>query len=124
MDSDQNNDMTVPSPNEPPKPEPSVPQPERLVEVPSYSSQPLQGEPVVGHEVPDYGTGGVVPPPVKKDNKKVWIIVAIVIVLLCCCCLIVAFVVTKNTFGSFNFQEWQNLLDDYSQIIHLMPAFI
>ncbi len=123
MDSDQNNDMTVPSPNEPPKPEAFVPQPDSVVEVPSYASEPLQGEPVLRNEVPNYNTSEVVPPPFKKDNKKIWIIVAIVVAVLFCCCIVVSIAALRGM-GNIDIENLQDMLNDYSRIIQLLPAFI
>lgn len=123
MESDQNNDMTVPVPPEPPKPGVFVPQPDSVVDVPSYTSEPLQGEPVLANEVPHYNSSEVVPPPVKKDNKKIWIIVAIVLVLLCCCCIVIVVAAVRGM-NNMDINQFQDLLDQYNSFIQLSPAFI
>ncbi len=123
MDSDQNDDMTVQSPNEAPNPEVFVPQPDSVVEVPSYASEPLQGEPVLRNEVPHYNTNEVVPPPVKKDNRKIWIIIAIVVAVLCCCCIVVTIAALRGM-GNIDINNLQDMLNDYSRIIQFVPAFI
>lgn len=123
MDSNENSDMTVPVPPEPPKPGVFVPQPDAQVEVPSYASEPLQGEPVLAGEVPNFSTGEVVPPPVKKDNRKIWIIVAVVVAVLCCCCIVIT-IAALRSFDNVNMQEFQDYFDEYNNLKQLLPAFI
>ncbi|MHB8134567.1 MAG: hypothetical protein ACYDH1_10135 [Anaerolineaceae bacterium] len=141
MDSDQNNDMTVPAPQEPLNPDAFQPQSNQLIdvpnyssspvqnepvvqqEVPSYSSAPIQGEPVLNQEVPSYRASEYNPPPAKKDNKKIWIIVLIVLAVLCCCCIVIG-VLTYRAVGSLNPQDWQDMLDQYGRIIQLAPTFM
>lgn len=123
MESDQNNDMTVPVPPEPPKPEVFTPPPDSVVEVPNYASKPLQGEPVLANEVPHYNSGEVVSPPAKKDNKKIWIIVVIVILLLCCCCTLIVFFGYRQ-FNNVDINDFQDLLNQYNSFIQLGAALI
>lgn len=123
MDTNENSDMTVPVPPEPPKPGVFVPQPDGQVEVPSYASEPLQGEPVFSGEAPSYATGEVVTPPVKKDNKKIWIIVAIVVAVLCCCCIVVT-IAALRSFDNFDINQFEDLLDQYNNLKQVLPAFI
>ena len=47
MDSDQNNDMTIPAPQEPINADAFQPQPGQVIDVPSYPSEPMRSEPVV-----------------------------------------------------------------------------
>ena len=122
MDSDQNNDMTMPAPQEPLNPDAFQPQSNQLIdvpsysspvpsepvvqqEVPSYSSAPLQGEPVLNQEVPSYRASEYNPPPAKKDNKKIWIIVLIVLAVLCCCCIVIGGFIYRAV-GSLIAQDW------------------
>ncbi len=141
MDSDQNNDMTIPAPQEPINADAFQPQPGQVIDVPSYPSEPMKSEPVVSQEVPSYSStplqGEVVsgqvppsynstdfsPPPAKKDNKKIWIIVGIVLAVLCCCCIVVT-VLSFRAFDNMDMQQWEDLLDQYSRFMQLIPAFI
>jgi len=141
MDSDQNNDMTIPAPQEPINADAFQPQPGQVIDVPSYPSEPLKSEPVVSQEVPSYSStplqGEVVSDqvapsynstdssltPAKKDNKRIWIIVGIVLAVLCCCC-IVATIMIFNSFGDVDMDQWQDLLDQYNRFIQIMPAFV
>jgi hypothetical protein len=123
MDSDQDNNMTVPAPQQPLNENAFQPQPEQLVNVPSYSSQPLEGEPVLHQEVPSYQAPEINPPPPKKSNKTVWIIIAIILALICCCC-IVAVVMVYRSVGSLDPQDWQDMLDQYSRLTQILPAFL
>jgi len=141
MDSEQNNDMTIPAPQEPLNADAFNPQAGQVVEVPSYPSEPVKSEPVVSQEVPSYSStplqgevvsgqvppsyssSDVTPPPTKKDNKKIWIIVLVVIAVLCCCCIVVT-ILSFRAFNNMDIQNWEDLLDQYSRFIQTLPAFI
>jgi hypothetical protein len=141
MDSDQNNDMTVPAPQEPINADAFKPQSGQVIDVPSYPSEPMKSEPVVSQEVPTYSstplqgevvTGQVAPsynstdfspPPAKKDNKKICIIVGVVLAVLCCCCIVVT-ILSFRAFDNMDTQQLEDLLDQYNRFIQLMPAFV
>jgi len=141
MDSDQNNDMTIPAPQEPINADAFIPQSGQVIDVPSYPSEPMKSEPVVSQEVPTYSstplqgevvTGQVAPsynstdfspPPAKKNNKKIWIIVGVVLAVLCCCCIVVT-ILSFRAFDNMDTQQLEDLLDQYNRFIQLMPAFV
>jgi hypothetical protein len=117
MDSDQNDDRTILSPNEPRGEDIFNADHGQVVEVPNF-------EPVPEYETP-VTHGQVVTPgePPKKNNKTIWIIVAVVLAVICCCC-IVAVVAVNNFSKDFNINDWQDMMDQFSRIIQLAPAFI
>ena len=123
-----NSDMTVLSsdPNDPnrsnkvPNQEPA---PSGFQEAPRFETPPAPAysEPPRPTEVPTYGE--VVEPPKKKNNKKIWIIVAIIVAVICCCCIVGAIAIS-NLFQNYDIDNLEDLLDEFSQIIRLAPAFI
>lgn len=138
----QNDDMTIRAPdpgesnnfNQAPEPEPEnadfqeVPKYEEAPatpysEVPKYESAPppSYSEPPQPTSEPSYGE--VVEPPKKKNNRTLWIIIAIIIAIICCCC-IVAIVGANNLMKEFNIEDFEDLMNEFSQIIRLAPAFI
>ncbi len=128
----QNDDMTIRAPdpgdsdrfNQAPKPEP---QPGGFQEAPRFESvpppppAPSYSEPPQPTSVPSYGD--VVEPPQKKGNKTLWIIIAIIVAVICCCC-IVAIVGGNNLMKEFNIEDFDDLMNEFSQLIKLAPAFI
>ena len=125
----QNDDMTIRAPdpgdsdrfNQVP---PQQPQSSGFQEAPRFESTPpppAYSEPPRPTEVPSYGE--VVEPPKKKNNKTLWIIIAIVVAVICCCC-IVAIVGVNNFMKEMNFDDLEDLLNEFSQIIKVAPAFL
>jgi hypothetical protein len=122
----QNDDMTIRAPdpgdsdrfNQVPKHEP---QSSGFQDAPKFETPPAYSEPPRPTEVPSYGQ--VVEPPKKKNNKTLWIIIAIVVAVICCCC-IVAIVAGNNFMNEFNIEDFDDLLNELSQIKILVPAFI
>ncbi|PKO12975.1 MAG: hypothetical protein CVU39_21285 [Chloroflexi bacterium HGW-Chloroflexi-10] len=128
MENDRNDDMTIPSQEVPGRANVYNPQPQNVVEVPSmqeaprYESAPSYTGPVVEGPSATY-QGPVSAEPPKKSNKKtVWIIVAVVVVLLCCCCIAIVLAV-NSIMQSGDYQDLQDLLDDYSLFIQVAPAY-
>ncbi|MDO9086560.1 MAG: hypothetical protein Q7U53_10170 [Anaerolineaceae bacterium] len=122
----QNDDMTIRAPdpgdsdrfNQTPKQEP---QSSGFQDAPKFETPPVYSEPPRPTEVPSYGQ--VIEPPKKKNNKTLWIIIAIVVAVICCCC-IVAIVAGNNFMNEFNIEDFDDLLNEFSQLIKLAPAFI
>jgi hypothetical protein len=122
----QNDDMTIRAPdpgdldrfNQAPKQEP---QSSGFQDAPKFETPPVYSEPPRPTEVPSYGQ--VVEPPKKKNNKTLWIIIAIVVAVICCCC-IVAIVAGNSFMKEFNIEDFDDLLNEFGQIIKLVPAFI
>jgi hypothetical protein len=124
----QNDDMTIRAPdpgdsdrfNQTPEPEP---QDSGFQEAPKFDSTPppIYSEAPQPTSVPTYGE--VVEPPKKKGNKTLWIILAIIVAVICCCC-IVAVVLGNNLIKEFNIEDFEDLMNEFSQIIKLAPAFI
>ena len=126
----QNDDMTIRAPdpgdsdrfNQAPTPEP---QSGGFQEAPKFESAPTPtpsySEPPQPTSVPSYGD--VVEPPKKKSNKTLWIIIAIIVAVICCCC-IVAVVWGNNLMKEFNIDDFEDLMNEFSQLIKLAPAFI
>ena len=88
-----------------------VPQP---VEVPTFESTPIYGEPVLNGEAPHFETstpGST--PPVKKNNRTIWIIVIVIVALLCCCCIALVVIGVRT----YNSNEWQDLYNQYNWLI-------
>ena len=56
-------------------------------------------------------------------GKTLWIIIAIIVAVICCCC-IVAIVWGNNLMKEFNIEDFEDLMNEFSQIIKLAPAFI
>ena len=81
-------------------------------------STPMYGEPVNSGEAPSFDTPLSGEPP-KKSNKKIWIIVAVVLVLLCCCCI----VVVLGFSSLMDTPEFQDMLEDYMNLIQTVPAY-
>lgn len=94
------------------------PQPPRPSETPSYGQVV---EPPRPTETPSYGQ--VVEPPQKKSNKTLWIIVIVVALVICCCC-IVTIVGGNNLMKEFNIDNFEDLMDEFSQLIKFAPAYI
>jgi hypothetical protein len=117
MDSNQNDDMTILSPNEPRSDGGFNSDQGQLVDVPSFEPAPQYETPVTHGEV--VTPGG----PPKKSNRTVWIIVAIVLAVICCCCIIVV-VGANRMMQDQNLEDWQDLLDQFSLLIQLAPAYI
>lgn len=117
MDSSQNDDQTILSPNEPQNNEGFNSDQGQVVDVPSFEPAP-QYETPVSH-------GEVVTPagPPKKNNRTVWIIIAIVLAVICCCCILVV-VGINRVMKDQNYNDWQDLLNQFSLIIQLAPAVI
>jgi hypothetical protein len=123
----QNDDMTIRAPdpgesnnfNQAPEPEPEN---AGFQEAPKFESAPppTYSEPPQPTSVPSYGE--VVEPPKKKNNRTLWIIIAIIIAIICCC--IVAIVGANNLMKEFNIEDFEDLMNEFSQIIRLAPAFI
>lgn len=124
----QNDDMTIRAPdpgdsdrfNQVPNQEP---QNAGFQEAPRFDAAPpppTYSEPPRPTEVPSYGE--VVEPPKKKNNKTLWIIIAIVLAVVCCCC-IVGIVSVSNYMKDMNF-DLEDLLNEFSQIIRVAPAFL
>lgn len=137
----QNDDMTIRAPDpgdsdrfkQVPDKEPAS---AGFQEAPKFETPPVYSEPPRPTEVPSYGQvvepprptevpsyGQVVEPPQKKNNKTLWIIIAVVVAVICCCC-IVAIVVGNNLMQEFNFENLDDLMDEFSQIIKIAPAYI
>lgn len=137
----QNDDMTIRAPdpgdsdrfNQVPDPEPAS---SGFQDAPKFETPPVYQEPPRPTEVPSYGQvvepsrptevpsyGQVVEPPQKKNNKTLWIIIAVIVAVICCCC-IVAIVGANNFMREFNIEDFNDLMDEFSQIIKIAPAFI
>lgn len=137
----QNDDMTIRAPdpgdsdrfNQVPNQEPNS---SGFQEAPKFEPPPVYSEPPRPTEVPSYGQvvepprptevpsyGQVVEPPQKKNNKTLWIIIAVVVAVICCCC-IVTIVIANNLMQEFNFENLDDLLNEFSRIIKFAPAFI
>ena len=72
-------------------------------------------------ETPSYGE--VVEPPKKKNNKTLWIIIIVVVLIICCCC-IVAIVGGNNLMKEFNIDDFEDFMNEFSQVIKIAPALI
>lgn len=135
----QNDDMTIRAPD-PGDPDRSQKEPNQepassgFQEAPKYETPPVYSQPPAQPpsydqvvepprppETPSYGQ--VVEPPQKKNNKTLWIILIVVVLVICCCC-IVAFVWGRNVIGDFNYDNFEDLLNDFSQLIKIAPAYI
>lgn len=122
----QNDDMTIRAPdpedsdrfNQVPDQEPES---SGFQDAPKFETPPVYSEPPRPTEVPIYGQ--VVEPPQKKNNKTLWIIIVVVVAVICCCC-IVAVVVGNNLIQEFDFENLEDLMNEFSQIIKIAPAFI
>lgn len=122
----QNDDMTIRAPdpgdsdrfNQVPDPEPTS---SGFQDAPKFETPPVYSEPPRPTEVPSYGQ--VVEPPQKKNNKTLWIIIAVVVAVICCCC-IVAVVVGNNLMQGLDIENLDDLMNEFSQIIKIAPAFI
>jgi hypothetical protein len=122
----QNDDMTIRAPdpgdsdrfNQVPNQEPAS---SGFQDAPKFETPPVYSEPPRPTEVPSYGQ--VVEPPKKKNNKTLWIIIAVIVAVICCCC-IVAIVGANNFMQEFNIEDFDDLMDEFSQIIRIAPAFI
>ena len=110
-------------PAQPPRP-PETPSYSQVVEPPRPPETPSYGqvvEPPRPPETPSYGQ--VVEPPAKKSNKTLWIILIVVVLLICCCC-IVAIVWGGKLMTEFNIDNFEDLMDEFSQLIKIVPAYI
>lgn len=122
----QNDDMTIRAPdpgdsdrfNQVPEQEPTN---SGFQDAPKFETPPVYSEPPRPTEVPSYGQ--VVEPPKKKNNKTLWIIIAVIVAVICCCC-IVTIVVGNNLMKEFDFQNLDDLMNEFSQILKIAPAFI
>ncbi len=128
----QNDDMTIraPDPGDSDRfnPAPSQePVNSGFQEAPKFETPPVYAEPPRPTEVPrpteapSYGQ--VVEPPQKKSNKTLWIIIAIVVAVICCCC-IVAVVGANNFMKEFNINDFEDLMNEFSQILKFGTALI
>ena len=122
----QNDDMTIRAPdpgdsdrfNQAPNKEP---QSSGFQDAPKFETPPVYAEAPRPTEVPTYGQ--VVEPPKAKNNKTLYIIIAIVVAVICCCCIAVI-VFGNNMMQDLNIEDFDDLLNEFSQIIKLAPAFI
>ncbi len=122
----QNDDMTIRAPdpgdsdrfNQVPDQEPDS---AGFQDAPKFETPPVYSEPPRPTEVPSYGQ--VVEPPQKKNNKTLWIIIAVVVAVICCCC-IVAIVVGNNLMQGFDIENLDDLMNEFSHIIKIAPAYI
>ena len=117
MDLNQNDDMTILSPNEPRDGEGLNSDQGQVVDVPSFEPAPQYETPVAHGEV-------VTPAgPPKKNNRTVWIIIAIVLAVICCCCIAIV-VIGNNFYKNMDVNDWQDFLNQFSFLIQLTPAII
>jgi hypothetical protein len=137
----QNDDMTIraPDPGDPDrsKKEPSQePASSGFQEAPKFETPPVYSQPPNPPETPSYervaepprppetpSYGQVVEPPKKKNNKTLWIILIVVILVICCCCIL-AVVWGNNLMKEFNINDFEDLLNEFSQLIKIAPAYI
>ncbi len=118
MDSFQNDDQTILSPNEPLDADNFNAGPEKMVDVPSFEPAPGGTPPVSHGEVVTPGQ-----PPVKNNKKTIWIIIGIVLAVLCCCCIVVVVAVNRGM-KEMNLDDFQDLLNEFSLLIQIAPAYI
>ena len=118
MDSFQNDDQTILSPNEPDGADNFNSVPDQMVDVPSFEQEPVSPPPVSHGEVVSPGQ-----PPAKNNKKTIWIIVAVVLAVLCCCCIVVALVV-NSAMQEMNLEDFDDFLNEFSRLIQIAPAFI
>ena len=137
----QNDDMTVRAPDpgdsdrfkKVPNQEPSG---SEFQEAPKFETPPVYSEPPRPTEAQSYGQvvdpprptetpsyGEVVEPPKKKNNKTLWIIIIVVVLIICCCC-IVAIVGGNNLMKEFNIDDFEDVMNEFSQVIKIAPALI